>query len=569
MGRLFYAWFRTQRLPDFLRRQRRAAEPYFFRWLTSVRWRLRSQAKPRHSLRRRLVVSLTSFPPRYNVLPLTLKCLLMQSIRPDALILWIAYDDLQHLTPDIRVLQNAGLEIRGCDDIGSFKKIVPALETLPDTYIATADDDVYYPPTWLEELVRACDDDRTVVCHHAHRIRTDECGALLPYNDWEMEISDRQRSPRVFPIGAGGILYPKGILPPATLDSERFLACCPTADDVWLYWMHHRNGGQARRTAEYRELISWPGSQQTSLWSINRHANDRQIEAMVAQFGLPDLDGPEKGAAADAPISLFNHRGAAISIEGIAADDLIFASIAARGTFYENDLLEYMHAALGSGNACIVDVGGNIGNHSVYFGRFLADLVVAIEANPRVVPVLRRNLERNRIRYCIHEVGVGASPGRASLELPPGQCSNIGATRLRIDETEASPVTGSVDLTTLDALLAGIEAQSRNGRIDAVKLDVEGMEPAVLRGGSLLLAKHAPELFVETMNEDNLREVEGILRPLGYRRIVAHASTPVWHFAHRRNLSLLRVLRIASYLLAIRLAREGHRVMRRLRQWSA
>lgn len=559
------AWHRARRLPAFIRRLRRAAAPRFFRWLTSMRWRLRSGSASRHGLPRRLVVSLTSFPPRFDVLPLTLKCLLLQSIRPDALVLWIADGDLPRLPPEVLDLQHEGLEIRPCPDIGSFKKIVPALEAFPDAFIATADDDLHYPPTWLEELVRASDDDRTVTCHHAHRIRTDARGAPLSYNDWEMEIADQQRGPRVFPISGGGILYPPGVLSPETLDSERFLACCPTADDVWLYWMLRRNGGQARRAGELRDLVPWPGSQRTSLWSMNRHANDRQIEAMIAQYGLPDL-GESEEAAADASLVHFEHNGTAIVIEGVADDDLIFSSIAARGAFYEDDLLEYMSAALGSRNTCIVDVGANIGNHAVYFGRFLADLVVAIEANPRVVPVLRRNLERNRIRYRIHEVGVAAAPGQAVLELPPEHRANIGATRLRVDESDASAGAGAVAVTTLDALRADIEAQSSDGRINAIKLDVEGMEPAVLRGASGLLAKHAPELFVEAMNDDKLREVEDVLHPLGYIRVVAHASTPVWHFGHRRNLSPARVARIALHLLAARAGRFARRVLRRLRR---
>lgn len=260
------------------------------------------------------------------------------------------------------------------------------------------------------------------------------------------------------------------------------------------------------------------------------------------------------------PVARFDYRGIPIAIEGIAKDDLIFAAIASRASFYEDDLLEYMRAVLGTDNGCIVDVGSNIGNHAVYFGRFLADLVIAIEVNHLVISTLRRNLERNEIRHSIYEVGVGAERGQATIELPAEHVANIGATRLRLDDA------GHVAITTLDSLLAEIEARSRDGHITAIKLDIEGMEPMALHGGTRMLATHLPELFVEIMNDDKLRQVESILGPLGYMRIVAHASTPVWHFTHRRNLSMRRILRITSFLLVARLSRLGRRIIRRLRR---
>lgn len=282
------ARFGVPRLAAFVNRHRRAAEPFLFRWLTSKRWPPGSDA-PRHGLEGHLVISLTSYPGRFDVLPLTLKCLLTQSVRPDTVVLWIAYDDFSQLPPAIFALQDVGLEIRGCPDTRSFKKIISALDAFSDSFIVTADDDLYYHPTWLEELVRAYDgDDRTVLCHRAHRIRLDNHGLPSPYDTWEMEIRDHGRSPLVFPTSGGGTLYPPRILPDETRDSSCFLRLCPTADDIWLYWMMRRNGGQARRVSHFRELIAWPGSQKTSLWSINIAENDRQIRAMVEHFGVPD-----------------------------------------------------------------------------------------------------------------------------------------------------------------------------------------------------------------------------------------------------------------------------------------
>src|SRR5688500_19351966 len=75
-----------------------------------------------HNLSGELAVSLTSFPPRFDSLHLTLACLLDQSIRPDRVILWIAHQDMERLPVAVTSLEDRGLEIRECDDLRSYKK---------------------------------------------------------------------------------------------------------------------------------------------------------------------------------------------------------------------------------------------------------------------------------------------------------------------------------------------------------------------------------------------------------------------------------------------------------------
>ena len=57
-----------------------------------------------HELPDNLIVSLTSFDKRFETLPLTLECLLSQTIKPDRVILWISYSDKSDLTDDIKKL---------------------------------------------------------------------------------------------------------------------------------------------------------------------------------------------------------------------------------------------------------------------------------------------------------------------------------------------------------------------------------------------------------------------------------------------------------------------------------
>ena len=256
----------------------------FFRWRYGP---VRREGRA-HGLSQPLIVSLTSFPPRFPTVSLTLKCLLSQSIKADEVVLWIGHEDKSKLTDNILSLRASGLSIRFCDDIKSYKKIIPATEAYPGSTIVTADDDIYYRPTWLEELVSGWSGDaKEVVCHRAHKIRFDDCGYPLPYLDWDFDTRYLLRSPEILPTGAGGVLYPPGIFDSRVTDRDSFMSLCPSADDVWLYWMMRINGGTARRLGPFR-LANWPGSQQVSLWSENQNGrNDDAITRMVERFGFP------------------------------------------------------------------------------------------------------------------------------------------------------------------------------------------------------------------------------------------------------------------------------------------
>lgn len=250
------------------------------------RWQSGQQARP-HGGARALVVSLTSYPARFSSLHLTLKSLLRQTVAPDHTILWIASDDIGLLPQRVLRLQQFGLEIRQCSDLRSYKKIIPSLETFPDADIVTADDDVYYWPTWLEELTSAAHEHPgDVVAHRVHRISTAN-GIIAPYREWQLSFNDASAHPLNFATGIGGVLYPSGCLHPDVTQADRFMRLCPTADDVWLYWMVRMNGRIERHSGTGQTPRPWRGSQTTSLWKVNKHANDDQIQAMFREYGLP------------------------------------------------------------------------------------------------------------------------------------------------------------------------------------------------------------------------------------------------------------------------------------------
>ncbi len=263
-----------------------------------------------HALDGELVVSLTSYPPRFPTLDLTIKSLLRQDVRPDRIVLWIAHDDIGQLPNAVLVLKKQGLDIRAVADVRSYKKLVFALEQFPGAFIVTADDDVFYKPGWLRELTQgatgpdASGNGAVIACHRAHRMREDAHGALLPYLDWEWDVQDdRASAPSgdLMPTGVGGILYPPGSLHADATDARLYRDYAPQADDLWFFWSARRAGSTYRKVGPEFERLTWEASQDVRLYDSNIDDNDGPIGVLLTIYGNPMHMGPTGRADGTAP----------------------------------------------------------------------------------------------------------------------------------------------------------------------------------------------------------------------------------------------------------------------------
>lgn len=249
------------------------------------------QTAPNHKLPNNLIVSLTSFPPRFKKLHLTLKCLLNQDTVPDKIILWVAENDFKLLPNSVIKLQKHNdFEIQTCEDLKSGKKIIPSIELYPSSFVVTADDDLFYSREWLSELCGNWDGNNNhIYAHRVHHIRKiDE--VLVPYQNWDFDIKSNLPSPFNFATGCGGVLYPPNSLNSMVLDKELYMRLCPKQDDIWLYWMAQLNGSQVINTPYQFQMIPWLGSEKSGLASENlsNKQNDKCINKMMAHYGWPN-----------------------------------------------------------------------------------------------------------------------------------------------------------------------------------------------------------------------------------------------------------------------------------------
>jgi hypothetical protein len=264
-------------------------ESLFYEWVTRIS-KIRV-SKIKHTLPSKLIVSLTSYPPRFGQLHLTLKCLVNQSVQPDEIILWIAQQDM-HMLPEVVLnFERQGLvTINGCNDYKVYKKIIPTLKSFPEAFIVTADDDLHYPRWWLDALITDWDGNiDNLVAHRVHGITLCANGIPLPYKKWIFEQTENSNPDLSFPTGGAGVLYTPGCFYHDVLNEKYFSELCAGADDIWLFWMCRLKGKKTIKSSRDFNVVCWPNSQHVALAHDNYtgNQNDVHITNMLEKYGWP------------------------------------------------------------------------------------------------------------------------------------------------------------------------------------------------------------------------------------------------------------------------------------------
>ena len=252
---------------------------------------------PSDSTGERLIVSLTSYPARMGNLHFVLYSLLTQTLKPDKLILWLASsqfpDREKNIPQKVLDFRKNGLTIKWCEDLRSYKKIIPALREFPDDIIVTADDDLFYEKDWLERLYMDYlkhRDEKWIFSHRNHRI-TFRKQEVNPFGLWLETQENRHYEPTSlnFCTTGGGILYPPRILYRDVLNERLFFYLAPFHDDLWLWAMALLNGAKIKQVENNIPVLK-PVSMETemsnngeTLYSINRVLHDVQFR-YICQF---------------------------------------------------------------------------------------------------------------------------------------------------------------------------------------------------------------------------------------------------------------------------------------------
>lgn len=180
-------------------------------------------------------------------------------------------------------------------------------------------------------------------------------------------------------------------------------------------------------------------------------------------------------------------------------DQVIGGSIRSSGAFQENEVAAALEALRARGRpvrgGVFLDIGANIGTHSVFALRHGFERAICFEADADNFRLLRANQVLNGLdhRATNHRVALAAEDGTVTMERSP---FNHGDHRVRIDGVDAG-AHGEGDWSTVSVPARRLDGFVEDGSLplDAVGLawiDTQGYEGHILSGAGRLLEADIP-----------------------------------------------------------------------------
>lgn len=178
---------------------------------------------------------------------------------------------------------------------------------------------------------------------------------------------------------------------------------------------------------------------------------------------------------------------------------------------HEASLEPLIREMLGEGT--FLDVGAHVGHYAIRLAA-QARAVIAVEPNPEIAWVLRKNISLNGLEDKVTVLEVAAWDSEADLWLADEArylFKNRAATTRTVSVSDDSrpPVRG----VSLDSLLGGVTG------VSLVKVDVEGADLHALRGLAGTLRRERPSLLIERhdmLGHYEIGQMHELLRGLGY-----------------------------------------------------
>jgi FkbM family methyltransferase len=193
----------------------------------------------------------------------------------------------------------------------------------------------------------------------------------------------------------------------------------------------------------------------------------------------------------------------------------------------------------------LLDVGAHVGRWSIRLSP-IASKVIAVEANPSTAATLRRHLAMNDVHNVdVIQVAAWDEEMVLHLEDPNHQLDGGGARTL----PSANGQTDMIPAVRLDSYQPILDLLADAGRLDLMKLDVEGADIHALRGMAGLLEKYKPVLVIECHDIYGYykrEDLEQTLTDLGYVFEVAATVGSNW----QPGVGIIEEVRPADYLVA-------------------
>jgi FkbM family methyltransferase len=159
----------------------------------------------------------------------------------------------------------------------------------------------------------------------------------------------------------------------------------------------------------------------------------------------------------------------------------------------------------------IIDIGANTGIYSLTAAALAPNAqITAFEPLARIADRLSFNAALNDFSINVVRRGVSDRTGsRAIFDTAGGP--NYSAS---LEEPLANTTSYTIDVTTIDHFVRNFDVRRP---IDAVKIDVEKHEPAVIRGMRETIEADRPAILIEILNHEIGSEISELVRGNEYR----------------------------------------------------
>jgi len=167
--------------------------------------------------------------------------------------------------------------------------------------------------------------------------------------------------------------------------------------------------------------------------------------------------------------------------------------ILGRGIFERRSFAKFMSHA--PRRDTVIEVGAHVGSWTLGFSKLFQN-VVGFEPQPRNRKFLNENIARAKAdNIVIHPYAAVSSLTQEFQISASGSTRNSGMAHL-IPAGDANEVGIPIECVVLDHFLGAVIAE-QGCHIDAIKIDVEGMELDVLKGAEEIIHAHRPTILLE------------------------------------------------------------------------
>jgi FkbM family methyltransferase len=252
------------------------------------------------------------------------------------------------------------------------------------------------------------------------------------------------------------------------------------------------------------------------LWDMSPRQVTRAVRRRVKLFRPPDLPPPSWHRIGSGPLA-----GAEIYVVPEAADTLRAMILGD----HDQWLFDACTAFRPLDGLVCWDIGAHIGYHALAFASLVGagGRVISFEPNPHNLARMEMHFARNPAlasRITVEPVALSDQNGVAEFRFSDDVESTIssgGHLTSSMIPNESS-LYASFGLTQVNtATIDELVASGKLPEPDVLKIDVEGAEGAVLRGGMDLIRRKRPLLLIEVHHILQMLEICQLLIGLGYR----------------------------------------------------